>query len=84
VWQRLVAEHGAQMSESTITRYVKRRRVELGLVEVEFQCRRPVFSYTDCRSDHCAHQPDIPVAGQANGLVISPAPHEEPRFPGQA
>jgi len=33
VWQRLVAEHGAQMSEST--RYVKRRRVELGLVEVE-------------------------------------------------
>jgi hypothetical protein len=35
VWQRLVAEHGAQMSESTIIRYVKRRRVELGLVEVE-------------------------------------------------
>jgi hypothetical protein len=35
VWQRLVAEHGAQMSESTITRDVKRRRVALGLVEVE-------------------------------------------------
>ena len=31
VWQRLVAEHGASMSESTVSRYVARRRVELGL-----------------------------------------------------
>ena len=35
VWQRLVAEHGATLSESTVTRYVARRRVELGLVDVE-------------------------------------------------
>jgi transposase len=35
VWQRLVAEHGAVMSESTVTRYVAYRRVELGLDTVE-------------------------------------------------
>ena len=78
-----MAEHGAQMSESTITRYVKRCRVELGLVEVEVsvpQARVQLYRLQEC--DHCAYQPDIPVAGQANGLVISPAPHEEPRFPG--
>jgi len=31
VWQRLVAEHGAALSEVTVSRYVARRRVELGL-----------------------------------------------------
>ena len=35
VWQRLVAEHGATVSEVTVSRYVARRRVELGLVNVE-------------------------------------------------
>jgi transposase len=35
VWQRLVAEHGATCSEVTVSRYVARRRVELGVVEVE-------------------------------------------------
>ncbi|HEY8788472.1 MAG TPA: IS21 family transposase [Actinopolymorphaceae bacterium] len=35
VWQRLVAEHGAVVSEVTVSRYVARRRVELGLVKVE-------------------------------------------------
>ncbi len=35
VWQRLVAEHGAVLSETTVSRYVARRRVELGLVSVE-------------------------------------------------
>ena len=29
VWQRLVAEHGAMVSEVTVSRYVARRRVEL-------------------------------------------------------
>ncbi len=32
VWQRLIAEHGACLSEVTVSRYVARRRVELGLV----------------------------------------------------
>ena len=32
VWQRLIAEHGASLSEVTVSRYVARRRVELGLV----------------------------------------------------
>jgi len=35
VWQRLVAEHGAVLAEVTVSRYVARRRVELGLVTVE-------------------------------------------------
>ncbi|NMM34320.1 MAG: IS21 family transposase [Phycicoccus sp.] len=35
VWQRLVAEHGAVLSEVTVSRYVARRRVELDLVTVE-------------------------------------------------
>lgn len=35
VWQRLVAEHGAVVSEVTVSRYVAARRVELGLVSKE-------------------------------------------------
>src|SRR5674476_824130 len=35
VWQRLVAEHGAVLSEVSVSRYVARRRVELDLVKVE-------------------------------------------------
>ena len=35
VWQRLVAEHGAQLAEVTVSRHVARRRVELGLDTVE-------------------------------------------------
>ena len=35
VWQRLVAEHGATLSEATVSRYVARRRAELELDRVE-------------------------------------------------
>jgi transposase len=35
IWQRLVAEHGAGCAEVTVSRYVARRRVELGLGRVE-------------------------------------------------
>lgn len=35
VWQRLVAEHGATLAEVTVSRHVARRRVELGLDNVE-------------------------------------------------
>lgn len=35
VWQRLVAEHQAAVSEVTVSRYVRRRRVELGIVDRE-------------------------------------------------
>ena len=35
VWQRLVAEHQAVVSETTVSRYVARRRAELGLIRVE-------------------------------------------------
>jgi transposase len=35
VWQRLVAEHGATVAEVTVSRYVARRRAELGLDKAE-------------------------------------------------
>ena len=35
VWQRLVAEHHAAVAEVTVSRYVRRRRVELGVVDRE-------------------------------------------------
>jgi transposase len=35
VWQRLVADHGATLSEVTVSRYVARRKAELGLERVE-------------------------------------------------
>jgi len=35
IWQRLVAEHGATLAEVTVSRYVARRRAELGLDRVE-------------------------------------------------
>jgi hypothetical protein len=35
VWQRLVAEHGAALSEVTVSRYVARRRGDLGLDRAE-------------------------------------------------
>lgn len=35
VWQRLVAEHGARVAEVTVSRYVARRRIELGVDRVE-------------------------------------------------
>jgi transposase len=43
VWQRLVAEHGAQVSERQVSRYVRQRRRELGEVGEAFvpQCHEP-------------------------------------------
>ena len=35
VWQRLAAEHGASVAEVTVSRYVARRRTELGLERVQ-------------------------------------------------
>ena len=42
VWQRLVAEHGATVSEVTVSRHVARRRAELGLDQAEVGCRRSI------------------------------------------
>lgn len=35
IWQRLVAEHGATCSEVTVSRYVAKHRIELGLNRIE-------------------------------------------------
>jgi hypothetical protein len=40
VCQRLVAEHGATVAEVTVSRYVARRRAELGLEETEVMVPR--------------------------------------------
>ena len=40
VWQRLAAEHGASVAEGTVSRYVARRRAELGLDRCRSWCRR--------------------------------------------
>jgi hypothetical protein len=40
IWQRLVAEHAARCSEVTVSRYVTRRRVELGLKHIEVSISR--------------------------------------------
>jgi transposase len=40
VWQRLVAEHGAQVSERQVSRYVRERRVALGEVGEAFVPQR--------------------------------------------
>lgn len=35
IWQRLVTEHGATCSEVSVSRYVAKRRIELGLTRIE-------------------------------------------------
>jgi transcriptional regulator with XRE-family HTH domain len=35
IWQRLVTERGAALAEVTVSRHVARRRIELGLHQVE-------------------------------------------------
>jgi len=50
VWQRLVAEHGASMAEVTVSRYVARRRVELGLDKVVVAVPRPIQREQKVRS----------------------------------
>lgn len=35
IWQRIVIEHGATCSEVTVSRYVAKRRVELGINKIE-------------------------------------------------
>jgi hypothetical protein len=54
VWQRLVAEHGAMLAEVTVSRYVARRRVELGLdrVEVAVPQTHPPGAETLCGVPH--------------------------------
>jgi transposase len=35
IWQRLVTEYGARCSEVTVSRYVAKRRIELGIKQIE-------------------------------------------------
>jgi len=46
VWQRLIAEHGAAVSESTVSRYVVRRRLRWVYRRRMSRSRRPL---TRCR-----------------------------------
>jgi hypothetical protein len=42
VWQRLIEEHGVEVGESTVRRYVVRSRLELPLVEVMVPQHHPL------------------------------------------
>ena len=53
VWQRLVAEHQAAVSESTVSRYVARRRQELGLVTVEVNVPQTHEPGAEAEVDFC-------------------------------
>jgi transposase len=51
IWQRLVAEHGAALAEVTVSRYVARRRVELGLNGVEVMVPQTHLPGTEAEVD---------------------------------
>jgi transposase len=51
VWQRLVAEHGATLSEVTVSRYVARRRTELGLDRAEVSVPQAHLSGAEAEVD---------------------------------
>jgi hypothetical protein len=54
IWQRLVAEHGATCSEVTVSRFVARRRIELGLKNIEVSVPQ-------------IHEPGAPATEATNG-----------------
>jgi len=60
VWQRLVAEHGAQVAEVTVSRYVARRKRELGLDRVEVMVPRPTPPALRPRSTSASFTPPSP------------------------
>jgi hypothetical protein len=51
IWQRLVAEHQATCSEVTVSRYVARRRVELGLLTREVSIPQTHLAGTEAEVD---------------------------------
>ena len=60
VWQRLVAEHQATCSEVTVSRYVARRRVELGLGPARCRSRRRIWPALRPRSTSASSTPRSP------------------------
>jgi transposase len=51
VWQRLVAEHQATLAEVTVSRYIARRRVELGLATREVSIPRTHLAGAEAEVD---------------------------------
>jgi hypothetical protein len=61
VWQRLVAEHQATLAEVTVSRYVARRRVELGLLTHEVSIPRRIWPGLRPRSTSASSTRRSPV-----------------------
>ena len=75
IWQRLVAEHGANVAEVTVSPYVTGRRAELGLDTVRSRClRHAPGAEALCGFPHRASAPGSRTCG-----TNPPAP---PRRPG--
>jgi len=78
VWQRLVAEHGATLSEVTVSRYVARRRVELDLVHSEVfipQTHEPPGRRSAARSPGADHQQlALTIRARAAPRPVRPPP----------
>jgi hypothetical protein len=73
IWQRLVAEHGAALSEMTVSRYVARRKAELGLDRVEVSVPPQQLPGAEEGLPALHPCPLVPVGGQlypgAQGVV---------------
>lgn len=61
VWQRLVAEHQATLAEVTVSRYVARRRVELGLLTQEVSIPQTIWPGLRPRSTSASSTRRSPV-----------------------
>ena len=60
IWQRLVAEHQATCSEVTVSRYVARRRVELGLLTREVAISQTHLAGAEAEVDFGEFMPRSP------------------------
>ena len=85
VWQRLVAEHGASMAEVTVSRYVARRRAELGLDKVQVMVPQAHEPGAEAEVDFGEFHAVIavaPVDVRAAAVVLGPGVPCRVRHPG--
>ena len=64
IWQRLIAEHGASLAEVTVSRYVARRKAELGFTNVEVAI--PQTHLPGCEAEVDFGEFEAIIAGRAS------------------
>ena len=88
VWQRLAAEHGATVAEVTVSRYVARRRGELGLDKTEVMVPQAHAPGAEAEVDFGEfHAVIAGIAGEAvdvrdAAVVLGPGVPRRVRHPG--